>query len=186
MIPTTMLPLVDSCKFSSEDGVLESRPAIDTQGQLTRTSEHSLRKWKRRARAGGVYGASSLGEQVSVPENNTMILYDHEKLGASHRPLWQMRDFRSVLNDCGLRDLSYCGFDFTWSNNRALPHSIGERLDRFVVSMDWMNAFSMASVFHPSSYYSDHWPMWMDTKTDGRTNQASRKKKFRFEANVDS
>ncbi|XP_075663380.1 uncharacterized protein LOC142632953 [Castanea sativa] len=46
------------------------------------------------------------------------IVKVEEKLGGSLRRERQMTNFRAALDFCGLRDLGYVGFPFTWCNNQ--------------------------------------------------------------------
>ena len=46
-----------------------------------------------------------------------------EMCGRLNRPEKQMQAFRNVLDDCGLVDLGFHGFPFTWCNNRDPPHT---------------------------------------------------------------
>ena len=55
------------------------------------------------------------------------ILYTSEKEGGNMRPNGMMREFRECLMDCGLEDLGYIGYPFTWSRG-----DIRERLVRAV------------------------------------------------------
>uniref|UniRef100_A0A2N9G6C8 Uncharacterized protein n=1 Tax=Fagus sylvatica TaxID=28930 RepID=A0A2N9G6C8_FAGSY len=60
-----------------------------------------------------------------------------EMKGRLARPDCQMRRFRSALDDCGLVDLRYRGFPFTWCNNRDPPFTTWVRLDRAVANIGW-------------------------------------------------
>jgi hypothetical protein len=46
------------------------------------------------------------------------VLFQHEQLGGNPRNIKQMEDFASCLSECGLKDLGYRGYDFTWNNRR--------------------------------------------------------------------
>ena len=43
------------------------------------------------------------------------LLHANEKEGGNARPEGQMKLFRDTINSCELRDMGYCGSDFTWS-----------------------------------------------------------------------
>ena len=56
------------------------------------------------------------------------ILLLHEKLGGALRSETAMRDFREVMDDCGLMDLGYVGKKYTWRGKRG-DDMVLERLD---------------------------------------------------------
>ena len=70
-----------------------------------------------------------------------------------------MDNFRSTLEDCGLKDLGFCGPKFTWSNRREPQALIQERLDRFVANSSWYFLFPTFSVRHLEYWKSDHQPI---------------------------
>ena len=45
------------------------------------------------------------------------ITKTHEKKGGRLRPYTQMKNFRDVLDECGLMDLGFEGSKFTWFKN---------------------------------------------------------------------
>ena len=59
--------------------------------------------------------------------------------------------------------MGFTGNKFTWSNNRWGKHSIKERLDRGISSMEWRLKFPRASIFHLGAINSDHCPILLDT-----------------------
>ena len=69
-----------------------------------------------------------------------------------------MQGFRDALDYCGLRDIGYNGYPFTWCNRRPGHHNVWVRLDREVVSVDWMLKFPTTHVHHLEAFYSDHRP----------------------------
>lgn len=52
----------------------------------------------------------------------------------------EMRLFSDWLNSHSLVDLQLSGATFTWSNHKDRPTM--SRLDRFVVSVDWVDRYS--------------------------------------------
>ncbi|KAK5845358.1 hypothetical protein PVK06_001531 [Gossypium arboreum] len=93
-----------------------------------------------------------------------------------------MEEFRSALEDYGLNDLGYTGRWFKWERGRIFSTNIRERLDRGVVSIDWLNLFSNCKVEHLSHAFSDHYPILLDTIGKQRFDHAEGLKLFRFEA----
>ena len=64
------------------------------------------------------------------------ITMAHEKLGGRLRPSKQMEDFRDVLDECGFQDLGFSGNKFTWCNDHGEGHTVWERLDRVVGTVE--------------------------------------------------
>ena len=60
------------------------------------------------------------------------ILDQKEKSGGLPKDPFLMMDFTDVLKECGLVDMGWRGYSFTWSNKRFGFQLIEERLDRFL------------------------------------------------------
>ena len=113
------------------------------------------------------------------------ILLNTKKRGDRPRALWQMRDFHSTLDICGVRDLSYYGEQYTWVNKHESLIFVQERLDRFGGNLEWNRLFSNAQVTNLSFYHYDHRAIkvtfsqyWVRIR---RTHRKGRKQKFHFE-----
>uniref|UniRef100_A0A2N9I5D1 Reverse transcriptase domain-containing protein n=1 Tax=Fagus sylvatica TaxID=28930 RepID=A0A2N9I5D1_FAGSY len=91
----------------------------------------------------------------------------------------QMRGFRSALDDCGLMDLRFRGFPYTWCNNRDPPATTWVRLDRAVATIDWLQRFPMSMVEHIDVAKSDHKCIWLDCSP--RMIARPKRRPFRFE-----
>lgn len=65
------------------------------------------------------------------------ILCNSEKQSGSPRYWDIMARFQEALVDCGLRDIGYIGYKYTWSNRREKSNLVKARLDRFLTSYDW-------------------------------------------------
>lgn len=78
--------------------------------------------------------------------------------------------FNTFVDDHHLVELKLHHKKFTWvsGRNKAL-------LDRFLVSLDWLEQYPLVSVQHLSSYGSDHTPLVLDT---GSTPSPSKQFKF--------
>ncbi|XP_074297688.1 uncharacterized protein LOC141628442 [Silene latifolia] len=61
------------------------------------------------------------------------ILYSTEMKGGS-RMQWQMNNIRDAVDECGLRDLPYEGYAFTFDNGQAGDANRQCRLDRAMVN----------------------------------------------------
>lgn len=77
------------------------------------------------------------------------------------------------MDDEELKDVHLHG-RYTWSNEREAPTL--EKLDRFLVSIDWEDLFPGAFLQALSSEFSDHAPLLLSTNADFHT-----KKRFHFE-----
>ena len=99
--------------------------------------------------------------------------------GRLKRPDRQMQAFRSALDDCGLLDLGFHGFPYTWCNNRDPPHTTWVRLDRAVANSEWLARFPRARVDHLDVIKSDHKCLWIVCEPPESRRQ--RRRPFRFE-----
>ena len=79
--------------------------------------------------------------------------------GRLHRRM--MGRFRRLINDLELQELYLNGRRFTWSNERASPTL--ERLDRVLVSDDWLTSFPDHNLSALSTECSDHAPLLLRT-----------------------
>ena len=102
-----------------------------------------------------------------------------EMHGRFKRPDRQMQAFRSVLDECGLMDLGFNGFPYTWCNNRDPPHTTWVRLDRAVATADWLAKYPRARVDHLDVIKSDHKCLWVVCEPPRSRGQ--RRRPFRFE-----
>ncbi|XP_015946226.1 uncharacterized protein LOC107471294 [Arachis duranensis] len=68
------------------------------------------------------------------------------------------------------------GRPFTWSNRRRGDELIQERLDRFLVGVDWQQLYPNATVLRLSESGSDHAPLILDSNP--RTERSKRRFKF--------
>ncbi|KAL0431255.1 UNVERIFIED_CONTAM: hypothetical protein Sradi_0751500 [Sesamum radiatum] len=55
--------------------------------------------------------------------NYNEILSQIENEGLIPRSKWQIEDIRNCLEDCGLQDMGFMGYLFTWCNNREEPNT---------------------------------------------------------------
>ncbi|CAM8967066.1 unnamed protein product [Rhodiola kirilowii] len=107
------------------------------------------------------------------------VVCDSEVKGVRSRQMWQMNNFREVLQDCGLLDLGFRGYPFTFSNRREGENEVRARLDRAVADKQWMSLFPNAVVSHYQLLASDHQLLLLDTEG---SYLKRRQKLFRFEA----
>lgn len=85
-----------------------------------------------------------------------------------------------LINYCELRDLGFVGPKFTWLFQQRDGLQIRERLDRALGNIDWLNIFSMETLYHLSSSTSNHSPLFLHFKN--RPSRRRKRKLFRFES----
>ncbi|RVW74640.1 hypothetical protein CK203_052072 [Vitis vinifera] len=89
-----------------------------------------------------------------------VIRRSSEKMGGS-RLTPSMKDFDDFISDCGLIDLPLRSASFTWSNMQENP--VCKRLDRFLYSNEWEQAFPQSIQGVLPRWTSDHWPIVLET-----------------------
>ncbi|KAK7855499.1 hypothetical protein CFP56_027830 [Quercus suber] len=70
-----------------------------------------------------------------------------------------MRGFKDVLDVCGLKDLAFNGFPFTWCDRRLGNQNTWIRLDKGVATIDWILRFPSSRIHHLDAFQSDHKPI---------------------------
>ena len=73
-----------------------------------------------------------------------------------------MLAFRHTLLQCGLVDLGFRGYRFTWRNGRFGAKFVEERLDRFVATPERREMFPRAMVHRLAVSYTDHGLVLLD------------------------
>ncbi|KAJ1436551.1 Zinc finger, CCHC-type [Sesbania bispinosa] len=160
---------------------------------LNGVSAHG-RRWKRRAR-GKTQVSSLTGDgtacNVSLIKKRNEINYDEEddamqkknRMGGRAASINLCHEFHDCLNNCGLRDLGYEGYPFTWTNGRKGTTLIEQRLDRSLANDDFLDHYQHCVVTHLGRFHSDHAPLriqWAHCQEEVRTKK-KRKRIFRFE-----
>nr|XP_016490429.1 PREDICTED: uncharacterized protein LOC107810195 [Nicotiana tabacum] len=79
-----------------------------------------------------------------------------EKKGGTPYTLNESRDFLSCMEDCGMCDLGFNGYPFTWCNGKGRRNRISERLDRVMINEGWLDLFHSNRVDHRGKTGSDH------------------------------
>lgn len=87
------------------------------------------------------------------------ILKIEEKQGWLDRLERQMQGFRAALDFCGLKDLCFNGFPFTWCNRRPGDHNVWIRLDHGIATVDWILYFPTTRIHYLDAFHSDHKPI---------------------------
>ena len=70
--------------------------------------------------------------------------------------------FQQTLLHCGLVDLGFNGYHFTWRNGRSGAAFVEERLDKVVATSECREMFPRTKVRHIPTSYSNHDPILMD------------------------
>jgi hypothetical protein len=102
-----------------------------------------------------------------------------EKWGDVGRLDSQMKNFQSILTECKLSDLGFCGPKYTWSNYQEGQALIKERLDRGVANLTWYELFHAAKVW-VDSWNSDH--ALLILRLSGQQHGMHKGSRFRCEA----
>jgi hypothetical protein len=84
------------------------------------------------------------------------IAWLDEQLGGGERSSARMERFRDCLDDCGLADLGFSGYKYTWNNRREGADNIQARLDRGTCNMGFSELFPATTVEHIMTEESDH------------------------------
>ncbi|CAM8880738.1 unnamed protein product [Rhodiola kirilowii] len=107
------------------------------------------------------------------------VLCDEEVCRIRPRQLWHMNNFRGHMEDCGLSDMGFRGFLFTFTNHREGDREVRARLDRAVANGEWRNLHPKAEVRHLHLHTSDHQAIIVNTMGEC---EIKKKELFRFEA----
>ncbi|KAM6545103.1 hypothetical protein CsatB_025839 [Cannabis sativa] len=101
-----------------------------------------------------------------------------EKKGGKKYPDRLIDGFNQALGDCNLIDLPLVGYPFTWEKGRNSNDWIEERLDKALVTNDWLSIFPMPILYNMEITNSDHCPILLLLKG---TYPTSSYHSFRFE-----
>jgi endonuclease/exonuclease/phosphatase family metal-dependent hydrolase len=108
------------------------------------------------------------------------IVSSDERLGELVGSQRNMYEFGEVLNKCGLVDLGYCDYPFTWENCRDAEANVQKRLDRAVASVAWMSLFTLCTMDHLPTSYSDHVPIFLHMDL-GSSSSRPKRRPHKFE-----
>ena len=126
-----------------------------------------------------------LSQQLALPwicmgDFNEIIRLE-EKQGWLDCPERQMQGFRDALDYCGLKDLGFNGFPFTWCNRRPGDQNVWICLDRGIATVNWILRFPTTRIHHMDVFHSDHKAILLIS--DSKQQRFYHKgKPFRFEA----
>ena len=111
--------------------------------------------------------------------NEALFLSD--QIGGNPRPFMQMEDFRDCLADCGLADLGFSGYQYTWDNKRDGVENIQVRLDRATCTDSFLRMFPETTVEHIMTEESDHQALLVRALKTAPRRDGPRERAFRFE-----
>lgn len=92
---------------------------------------------------------------------NEIISYT-EKVRSSPRPTKQMIEFKATITSCGLHDVGFRGYKYTWRRGNSKSGGVEERLDRALASLAWMGHFPNSVLYHLLFLLSDHYPILLE------------------------
>ncbi|KAL8116353.1 hypothetical protein AgCh_022742 [Apium graveolens] len=101
-----------------------------------------------------------------------------DKNGGALYPNYLIEGFNTVLAEVGLIDMELVGHQFTWEKGRGTNEWMEIRLDRALISGDWLQLFPLAKLYNLEVTSSDHSPILLIPQVSER---GVRKRKFRFE-----
>ncbi|XP_019166935.1 PREDICTED: uncharacterized protein LOC109162705 [Ipomoea nil] len=105
-------------------------------------------------------------------------MHQLEKRGRAPHPPWKINGFREAVADCGLEYFPFSGHQFTWVRSRGMSNMVEEKLDRILVTENWLSMFEGATACSLVSPYSDHLPLLV---TPIFTVHSGRRKRFLFD-----
>ncbi|KAL3528196.1 hypothetical protein ACH5RR_012852 [Cinchona calisaya] len=95
------------------------------------------------------------------------VLRPEEVDGASQHPNWQIQDFRSVQESCGLSKLIFLGNPFTWMCYRKRHGVSRANLNRALAGAEWLSLLPTAKVYNFWSVSYDHRPIKIQLESAG-------------------
>ncbi|KAK9665772.1 hypothetical protein RND81_14G135200 [Saponaria officinalis] len=107
------------------------------------------------------------------------ILYSTEMKGGD-RAQWQMNNFRDAIDECGLREIPYDGYMYTYDNGQEGGANRQSRLDRALVTESWMELYPYSKLVNLVREWSDHAPVMVNLDKGSGVDQ-NRSSLFRFE-----
>ncbi|XP_025628190.1 uncharacterized protein [Arachis hypogaea] len=121
-------------------------------------------------RACGVKTCHIMGYMISQKggydktESINAITSQAEKEGGGQKSATTIATFTNFIDSNELVDIGMVGHPFTWTNRRQGEDLVKERLDRYLVRMEWKLKFPNAVVHRLTESGSDHAPILMETE----------------------
>ncbi|XP_074314641.1 uncharacterized protein LOC141649868 [Silene latifolia] len=114
---------------------------------------------------------------VCIWDFNEILFYNEMKGGS--RAQWQMNNFHEAVNDCGLQDVAWEGYKFTFDNGQNGVANRQSMIDRAMCTSYWLDLFPYAKLLHLDQEWSDHAPIKLVLNT--RELGGGRRRSFHFE-----
>ena len=92
---------------------------------------------------------------LCVGDFNEALFYT-DQIWGNPQSFAQMEDFRDCLTECGMANLGFSGYPYTWDNKRDGGENIQVRLDRATCNDNFLSMFPETSVDHILTEESDH------------------------------
>jgi hypothetical protein len=92
-----------------------------------------------------------------------------------------MEAFRECLSDCGLTDLGFSGYEFTWDNKREGGDNVQVRLDRGTATAPFLALFPLTQVEQVVTEESDHMALLIRVQEDLLARCPAGRRGFQFE-----
>lgn len=109
------------------------------------------------------------------------ILQSSKNQGGNPKPLALMLAFKEAFLHCGLEDLGYQRYPFTWRNGYSGDTFVEVRFNRVCASTEWQGQFPLAKVLHLQVSYSDHDPILLNNHFYAQQGQTRCKSLYQFE-----
>ncbi|XP_031116528.1 uncharacterized protein LOC116020187 [Ipomoea triloba] len=84
------------------------------------------------------------------------IMHLNEKRGGNPQPVRLIRGFCEAVEESGLKDFAFEGYQYTWERCKGSPNWVEAKLDRILISDSWGDLFSNARASSITTPKSDH------------------------------
>lgn len=90
------------------------------------------------------------------------ILCHEDKRGGRRYPNWLIQGFQTVLEKCNLHDVDLVGYRYTWERGKGTDDWMEIKLDRVLVSTNFINTFAEMRASNLEISTSDHSPLFLE------------------------
>lgn len=106
-----------------------------------------------------------LSQQSSLPWfviGDLHNITDHEDKRGGRRYLeWLLQGFKEAIMDCNLIDMDLVGYPYTREKSKGTSAWVELRLDRALVTQQWLDIHRNATLFNLEVTTSDHTPIFL-------------------------
>ncbi|XP_074375401.1 uncharacterized protein LOC141717203 [Apium graveolens] len=89
------------------------------------------------------------------------ILSHEDKRGGRRYPEWLVQGFSETIIDCNLIDMDLMGYSFTWVKSKGTSDWVELRLNRALVTQQWLDIHKETTLFNMEVSTSDHTPIFL-------------------------